>query len=248
MKDWNNSTVCPNDFCPEGNLSLSLSLVIGILTKLATYTQPRPESITKHSAVVDQNASIWIWKCPDASSPRQWWCGYGAKTFVDYTSGHFLGTAFNRSTSLQSATDIAPIDLASAKTTSPTTAQSQPHQQSGLPSATGVAAPNQASTDSAASAQGSRRSSSPSTAIGVGIGVPLGIAATGFLGFLFAREARLKKDKTKAVSPTSMGEGRASVVVGGPMPELVDEQRPCEVSGNGVSELVGTAAQIVPRL
>lgn len=58
----------------------------------------------------------------------------------------------------------------------------------------------------------------------------------------------MRKDKTKAGSPTGVGDGRANVVVvGGPMPELDDGQRPFEVGGNGVSELVGTKAQIVPR-
>ena len=234
-------------------------------------------------AVDHQNSSVWIWRCPpentsDPSSPFRWWCGSRWKTpvcqtgvdgnFVDYTSGHFLGTAFSSSTSFQSATlptptpfpddekeavgpsstakDITPIDLASATTTS-ATAQSQPHQQSGLPSANSIATPNQASTNSAASAQSSPRSSNPSTAIGIGIGVPLGIAVTGLLTFLFIREKRLKRHKTKPVGSTGVGEGGASRVVGGPMPELHDRQRPFEVGGNGVSELVGTAAQIVPK-
>lgn len=68
---------------------------------------------------------------------------------------------------------------------------------------------------------------------------------TGFLAFLFAREARLQKtDKTKGASPIDVGEVRPRV--GGPT-ELDDEQRPFEAGGNGVSELLGTAAQIVPK-
>ena len=64
---------------------------------------------------------------------------------------------------------------------------------------------------------------------------------TGFLGFLFAREARLKKDNMKVVHPID----KASV--DGPMPELNDKPRPLEMGGNEISELLGTAAQIVPK-
>ena len=151
-------------------------------------------------------------------------------------------TTQHEAISPSTAMDIVSIDLASANTISST--QNQPHQNS-PPFTTGVATPNQASTNPAISAQSPPQSSSPSIAIGVGIGVPLGIAVTGFLGILFAHEARLKKEKTKVVSPIDKGEVKASV--GGPMPELDDKQRPLELRGDGVSELPGTAAQIVPK-
>ena len=244
---------------------------------------------------MNQDRAVWIWKCPHENTgtkfgPYQWWCGDLRKrtpcqagvdaNFVNYTSGHFLGTAISRSTlqsaawstptqpntlpassstnpftgaaapttiqheaiSPSTATDVAPIDPTATNAASST--QSQPHQNS-LLSTTSVGAPDQASTNSAASAESPPQSSSLPTAIGVGIGVPLGIAVTGFLGFLFAREARLKKDQKKAVSPIDKGEVKANL--GGPKLELHDEPRPFEVGGNGVLELPGTAAQIVPK-
>ena len=186
--------------------------------------------------------------------------------FVNYTGGHFVGTPLRPNTLEESSstrpflsgaaptstqhetfspstttTGSAPVDPTSASKASSN--QSQPHWDT-LPTTKGVSPPEQAFTNSAASTKNPSHSSSLPTATGLGIGIPLGIAATGFLGYLFAREARLKEDRKKVASRVESGKEKARV--GESMPELNDEDRPFEMTGDGIFELPGTAAKITP--
>ena len=96
-------------------------------------------------------------------------------------------------------------------------------------------------TDPPAHAQGQENSASLPTAIGFGVGIPLGIAAIGFLGFLFWKAAgRQRKSKSQILSQKhALGNGdqSASAVIDRPGTGLPDAQLPIELADTSKKEL-----------
>ena len=172
---------------------------------------------------MNQDSAALLWRCPPAttnpSGPDQWWCGDEGKTapcqtgidadFVSYTSASALVISSRTSTLSSAATDIStqPSALSLSSSINPSSNGALlPQTQRGsasLTTETCDASTNHASMSTVTSVQNQPQSSSLPIAIGAGIGVPLGIAAIGFLGFLFSRDAKLKKDKRKPVIPSA---------------------------------------------
>lgn len=172
---------------------------------------------------------------------------------MNYTSGSVLGVALSTSTFSLAAKDIStqPNTLTStspaiALTEAPAPAPALTQRtSSGLPTATGVPSTDQASENAATSARSQSQSSSLPSAIGAGIGVPLGIAAVGFIGFLYSRHVK-SKDKRKAQS--SSHESRVKADVGRLRTELHNIPLPYEMDDDGRPELPGSqlVLKIVP--
>ena len=117
----------------------------------------------------------------------QWWCGNESVTpachsgdqahLVDYSSGSILG--------------VGPVTPTPCSTIG-TQIYSTSFHASNTPT-TLTTTQNAASVPPTATPPPQSQPSQSATAIGAGIGVPLGIAATGFLGLIFWRERRRRK-------------------------------------------------------
>ena len=189
---------------------------------------------------------------PISSSPSaatQSSCGLATTTFYASASCPIkMSTAPSLSAQTLRRSTNLPTDP-------PASTQSQEHSAS-LP----VSSPTDMSTAPSLSTQTQRRSTNPPTglpgpaksqersaslptAIGFGVGIPLGIAAIGFLGFLFWRAAeRERKSKSRILSQEhALGNGdqSASVVIDRLGNELPDAQLPSELDDTGKRELPG---------
>ena len=96
-------------------------------------------------------------------------------------------------------------------------------------------------TNPPAPAQSQEHSASLPTAIGFGVGIPLGIAAIGFLGFLFWKATeRQRKSKSQILNQKrALGHGAqsASAVIDRPGTELPDAQLPIELADTSTRAL-----------
>lgn len=146
-------------------------------------------------------------------------CETGGAGFEDYTSAEILGTPPISST--EHAVTANPCILsATGSAASSTLAQS--------PKCTQII----------------HKSSPPATAIGVGLGVPLGIAATGLLVFLFRRDARRKGPrgaKKQDISGDMRTRGHYTPTTGeaggsGLQRELQGTMLSAELHGNGTAQ------------
>ena len=191
--------------------------------------------------LVQNNTWSNVWLCPGLNNgPIQWWCGDESETtacrngidayFLNYTKGSILG--FPPITSYSSAgttvfSDIVTTTFSAGPTSNPTIVlASSPSKTSAAPST-----PSQK--------QG--HSASLPTAIGVGVAVPLGIAALGFLGFLFWKEVGRRQSRMLSQEST-LGTGNESTTaaIKGQWTELPDIQTPRELGGTGRRELPST--------
>ena len=190
---------------------------------------------------MNKNQGSNLWPCrPVDYEPSQWWCGDVSVTsicqsgnqayFLDYTSGSILGfppMTSSPSAATQSSCDLATITFyisassSSKVSTAPSLSAQTQKRSTALP------------TDPPAPAQSQEHSASLPTAIGFGVGIPLGIAAIGFLGFLFWQAAgRQSKSKSRVLSQKNAlehSDQSASAVIDRPRTELPDAQLPSEL-------------------
>lgn len=177
--------------------------------------------------------------------------------FHDYTSGSILGfppitaspsVATQSSCELATTTFYIPASAATQSscelaTTTLYPPASSPTKMSTAPS---LSAQTQRlsthlPTGPPAPAQSQEHPTILSTAIGLGLGIPLGIAAIGFLGFLYWKATeRQRKSKSQLLSQEHAqgnGDQSASVVIDRPRIELPDAQLPRELDDTGMREL-----------
>ena len=172
----------------------------------------------------------------------EWWCGNNSETtpcqtginasFVSYTGGYILG--FPPVTYSPSVPTKSPSNLVTTTFSVETSSKSTIVPESPLANtSTGPPVP----------AQTQEHSTSPLIAIGVGIGIPLGIAAIGFLVFLFWKEAlRQRRSKPRILSQDiglNSGGHFAATAIEGQWTELPDAQLPRELYGRGGTEPLG---------
>ena len=197
-----------------------------------------------------QGANLWPCR-PVNYEPSQWWCGDVSVTpicqsgnqahFRDYTSGSILGfppITSSPSAATQSSCDWAtttfyiPASSPAKMSTAPSLSAQTQRRSTNLP------------TDPPAPAQSQEPAASLPTAIGFGVGIPLGIAAIGFLGFLFWKAAgQERKSKSRILSQNyALGHGdqSASALIDRPWAELPGAQLPIE--------LEDTSERILPSM
>ena len=167
--------------------------------------------------------------CPPINhGPSSWWCGdsgnavpcqnvtVGVGRLVNYTGGVVLGfPAYTSSAAGQTAGATSfpgPSDASSLST---------------------IRLPTSSAAVASPSPQTSHEERLIALAIGVGIGVPLGVAALGFLSFLFWRETKSKDEKGKARDLRSANIHRhrtfQSLDSGRRIGELPSSQMACEL-------------------
>lgn len=168
--------------CTEGEICMSNGLCIGGTNGLPyrggctdknwSNTTACPDWCNDHYP--DNSANIYRCPCTDwvycdlsLSSP----CQSGTTGLVNYTSAKLLGAPLISSTK-NVITPSSPIVTTFTSVTESTASVTLTNQ----PTCTDIV----------------HQSSLPATAIGVGLGIPFGIAAIGFLIFLFWRDARRK--------------------------------------------------------
>ena len=209
---------------------------------------------------VNENEGANLWPCRPNTEPGQWWCGNVGVTqicqsgkqayFRDYTSGSILGfppITVSPSAATQSSCEVAtttfylPTSAATQSscelaTTTFYILASSPAKMSTTPlfSAQTQRRSTNLPTDPPARGQRQENSGSLPTAIGFGVGIPLGIAAIGFLGFLFWKAAgRQRNSKSHILShkhALGNGDQSASAVVDRPGTGLPDAQLPIELA------------------
>ena len=174
-KNWSNTTTCP-DWCNDSKHDVHLAILTCRLVTLIPIKKSIKADSFPNSAQPNSTANIY--HCPGRanyycnlrlSSPCQ-----SGKGLVNYTHAEILGAPPISSTR-NVITPSSPIVTTFTSFTEPTASVTLTNQ----PTCTDII----------------HQSSLPATAIGVGLGVPFGIAAIGFLIFLFWRDARSKKSR-----------------------------------------------------
>ena len=206
-KNWSNTTTCPN-LCNDGKYYAYSTIV----TRLSSRSHKKNIEAEGVSDSVYPGEFANIYHCPDGgyycnlslSSPCQ-----SSTGLVHYTKATILGAPPIPSTK-NTITPSSPIVTTFTSVTEPTASVTLTNQ----PTCTDIV----------------HQPSLPLTAIGVGLGIPFGIAAIGFLIFLFWRDARRKNARgPKQDTSQDMRNIRHNTLDGG------------EMDGNGLRlELQGT--------
>ncbi|KAI9873290.1 MAG: hypothetical protein M1830_000579 [Pleopsidium flavum] len=177
----------------------ALPTVSALVAILASYIGELARILRGAQLLVQISTALWkarylanLWNCPRSTAQGlSWWCGHEELQPCQSSNGHFVNylsgairvrasTTTTLSSPINSASEYGPASGVAA-----TNVSTPPDRAS----ATSYHAANRSDNNSTASpVPSSTGSSHIATAIGFGVGVPLGIAALGFLGFLFYRE------------------------------------------------------------
>ena len=239
VKDWSNTTACPIQWCDKGEYP---RLTVRFLPDAQLSLLITTAADSFFPVLVFPSGAMDIWQCPPVNNgPVRWWCGDTSVTpacqsgdsasFYILTNASELGfppMTFSQSVATRDLSDLVTNIFSSGTTNSKATI---------VP----ASSPAKTYTDASVPAQTPEHSANLTTAIGVGVGVPLGIAAIGFLGFLFWRATERKhKNKSRILNQEhALGDSdqSAKLVNDRQWTELPDAQLPRELDDTGKREL-----------
>lgn len=240
VKDWSNTTACPNQWCNNGD-NYSHSQHWSVLLIVHKFFIEFYSCLLLVLFLVQTDTASNLWLCPGVNNgPIQWWRGDESKTtacqngidayFSNYTKGAVLG--FPPVTSSSTAGNKIFSDVVT------TTFSAKPTPK---PASIVASSPSKTSTDPSMPTQTQGHSASLPTAVGVGVGVPLGIASLGFLGFLFWKHMgrqRTSQSRVLREGPTRKTDDQSTTAaIRGQWTELPAIQSPRELGGTGREEL-----------
>ena len=181
-KNWSNTTACPN-WCNDGKHDAYPAILTCRPSRRFSQKNIKADDFSdsvfsyRTATIFNCPGKSWYF-CDDQLSTK---CDNGSTEFqaYNYTKAIFLGTPPISSTE--------HIATANSHILTSSTEQITTANASVTKSAASITLTNQPTCTEII-----HQSSLPATAIGVGLGVPFGIAAIGFLVFLFWRDARRK--------------------------------------------------------
>ena len=238
VKDWTNTTACPTRWCDKGKCPRPM-------IRLYPNAQLCPTIMTAADSFFP--VSVWpssssnIWQCPPVNNgPIRWWCGDSTVT-TPCQSG--VNASFYNPTTA-SELGLPPVTFSQSVATKTVNGLVIIIFSPGLTDSKATTVPAMTYTDPSVPAQTPAHSASLPTAVGFGVGIPLGIAAIGFLGFLYWRAVgRQDKSRSRILSQENAlgnGDRSASVAIDRPWPRLPDAQLPIELDDFGRRELPST--------